>query len=123
MAPTSGALMPPAAPAAASAVQPTAELLQIAGDVESPAAGVSSSMQDFDDVAPLTPDAVKAVADGSTTAQLQVGTTAQHEPISLVQGEMSADQCFRYFNPETDTDYDNTVREWSDAILTLAKEV
>lgn len=58
-----------------------------------------------------------------------VATPESKLPIAVQLGaeaeamDLSVDGCFLYFNPVTAATYDNTVKEWSDAILVLAHEM
>lgn len=61
----------------------------------------------------------QASASASAAAEAKVEASAEAKASS---SDMNVEDCFKYFNPITANDYDKTVREWSDAIFTLADQ-
>jgi len=59
----------------------------------------------------------------SVTAESKLPVAVQTSAEVAVTGDLSPDNCFLYFNPDTETRYKQTVQEWSDAILVLAHEI
>lgn len=65
----------------------------------------------------------QASASASAAAESKVeASTEAKSGAEASSSDMNVEDCFKYFNPVTANDYDKTVREWSDAIITLANQ-